>query len=534
MNREQELLSELPISNVLLIAPAGCGKTEALAGRARAVVERGDVVAPRLVLALTFSNKAKENLAQRMRAVVGAGWRQRVVVTNLHGLAARVYRAHGAVLGAEPDAHFPEEPWRRRTRAELGITYRNGDEFEEALRIAKAGPYNDEEVMRRLTEIGHQAAIDYELRLRSENRLDHDDLIRHAACLLARPEIRRLYQAHFGMTLVDEVQDLSLMQFEIARAVGGDSVTYAGDPAQGIYSFAGADPDEVFSRIYALSPKIVEFTRSYRSSPAVLRAVNALGAEMGTSHLECADPARWADEGKVVSIERESREDEARALLAMVQRLTRDQNTTVAIVGRRGTRADRLRNAAQQAGIAFEDWAMPSHVGAVADLLNRCLPDARRGRQPEGGQLEQLGVLCRELIDDADVETHDALAGALDHLGQLVRDGMSVSEAVQSCRVSSAPGAPVAPGLHVLTGHKGKGQEFDWVFVVGLEDGQVPDFRSHTDASRAEELRVLHVMVSRARYGLVVTFVRTDGWRSTAPSPWLSTLRAVATHVSHV
>ena len=85
----------------------------------------------------------------------------------------------------------------------------------------------------------------------------------------------------------------------------------------------------------------------------------------------------------------------------------------------------------------------------------------------------------------------------------------------------------------MLTGHKGKGQEFDWVFVVGLEAGHIPDFRSHTDEAQAEELRILHVMVSRARYGVVVTFVRQDGWRATSPSPWLDVLRSVATHMNH-
>jgi len=144
-----------------------------------------------------------------------------------------------------------------------------------------------------------------------------------------------------------------------------------------------------------------------------------------------------------------------------------------------------------------------------------------------------LGELCRSLVDGADAETLDELAGALDVLRGLVGDGMSVRDAVRSCHRSPAPGAPVAPGVHVLTGHKGKGQEFDWVFVVGLEEGHIPDFRSNTDEAQAEELRILHVMVSRARYGVVVTFARRDGWRTVRPSPWLEVLRATATHADH-
>ena len=116
-------------------------------------------------------------------------------------------------------------------------------------------------------------------------------------------------------------------------------------------------------------------------------------------------------------------------------------------------------------------------------------------------------------------------------------EGAAVAEAIASCRPSSAPGAPVAPGLHLLTGHKGKGQEFDWGFVIGLEQGHIPDFRNTTEEALAEELRVLHVMVSRARYGVVVTFSRNtpsrSGWWEAAPSLWLSLLRGAATTTDH-
>lgn len=533
MNPEQEHLADLSVGNVLVIAPAGCGKTEAIAGRARAVLLRGDVVAPRTILSLTFSNKAKENLAQRMRTIVGAGWRQRLVVTNFHGLAARVIKAHGRVVGITEGVVFPEESWRRQVRADLGITYKNGDDFEEALRLAKAGPYDDDEVMTRLTKYGNCAAIAYEERLRSEDRLDYDDLLRHAARTLTVEGVSRLYRAHFGMTMVDEVQDMSLLQFEMVRAVGGDRVTYAGDPAQGIYSFAGADPVEVFKRIRALDPVVVEFNQSYRSAPAVLRAVNALAAQMGSTQLVCAEPTRWSDAGHVLSVERSDRAEEASALLVLIDKLAADPSVTIGIVGRRGSRANDLREAARRAGVTFEDWAMPTHVPAIVELLKHCVNEAASAQTLADDQLNRLGDLCRSQVDSADPEMLNDLAAALDVLRGMVDEGMSLRDAVRSCHSSAAPGAPVAPGVHVLTGHKGKGQEFDWVFVVGLEAGHIPDFRSHTDEAQAEELRILHVMVSRARYGVVVTFVRQDGWRATSPSPWLDVLRSVATHMNH-
>ena len=90
-----------------------------------------------------------------------------------------------------------------------------------ALRQAKRDAVSDDVVMDGLVAHGHATAIAFEERLREESRLDYDDLLRHAARLLTIPDVRRLYQAHFGMVMVDEAQDLTIMQLEIVQAVDG-------------------------------------------------------------------------------------------------------------------------------------------------------------------------------------------------------------------------------------------------------------------------------------------------------------------------
>jgi DNA helicase-2/ATP-dependent DNA helicase PcrA len=532
-NNKQRELADLPIKPVLVVAPAGCGKTEALALRARETVARGDVAAPRKVLALTYSNKAKTNLATRMASCVGPGWRQRISVTNFHGLAARIIRAHGATLGIPEDIILPEDPWRRRQQRELGISWNNNKPFDEALAAAKAGLFDDDEVWTRLTANGHQAAVAYEEALRAEGRLDYDDLIRHGARLLALPAVAELYRQHFGLVLVDEAQDLSMMQYGIVVAVGADKVTYAGDPAQGIYSFAGADPDGVFGAIAAQNPDVVEFNVSYRSSPAVLRTVNALAEEMESTQLVCADPDRWGDEGHVISFVNHDTDTEAASLLDLVEEIVQDEAATVGVVLRRSSRADGLRSAARQRGVPFEDWALATHVPAVVDLLHRLYPRAAKLGETDADALAHLNDLCREALDADDADTLDELATAIEQLEEAIVDGTSLDDAMAGCRVSPDPDAPVSPGLHLLTGHKGKGQEFDWVIVLGLEIGHIPDFRNEDDEKVAEELRVLHVMTSRARYGLAFTHSEATptrfGWRASEPSRWLEMLDATAT-----
>ena len=70
--------------------------------------------------------------------------------------------------------------------------------------------------------------------------------------------------------------------------------------------------------------------------------------------------------------------------------------------------------------------------------------------------------------------------------------------------------SPITPGVHLLNGHVGKGQQFDWVFIPGLEEGNIPSFlAAERPAEIQEEQRVLLVMLSRARHGVVLTHSET-------------------------
>ena len=92
--------------------------------------------------------------------------------------------------------------------------------------------------------------------------------------------------------------------------------------------------------------------------------------------------------------------------------------------------------------------------------------------------------------------------------------------------VASGDTVSSAPGIHCLTGHAGKGQQFDWVFIPGLEEGCIPDYRAKTKDEISEEAKVLSVMLSRARIGAVVSYslVNSNGY-ATRPSRFLSYLK---------
>jgi DNA helicase II / ATP-dependent DNA helicase PcrA len=97
---------------------------------------------------------------------------------------------------------------------------------------------------------------------------------------------------------------------------------------------------------------------------------------------------------------------------------------------------------------------------------------------------------------------NDALSWCFD----LLRDGLGSAENRQRVRVGDEHTLLNVPGVHLLTGHVGNGQQFDWVFVVGVEEDTIPDFRANTPAALTEESRILSVMVSRARHGVVISY----------------------------
>jgi DNA helicase-2/ATP-dependent DNA helicase PcrA len=98
----------------------------------------------------------------------------------------------------------------------------------------------------------------------------------------------------------------------------------------------------------------------------------------------------------------------------------------------------------------------------------------------------------------------EALSWCLD----LMREGETAAGIRTRVRIGDERTLLSVPGVHLLTGHVGKGQQFDWVVVIGAEDGCIPDFRADTRATLAEESRILSVMVSRARHGVIVTHAK--------------------------
>ncbi|MBC7346696.1 MAG: UvrD-helicase domain-containing protein [Clostridia bacterium] len=280
LNREQREAVTAAAGPVIVIAGPGTGKTRTLVQRiAYLIGARG--VAPAEITAVTFTNKAAEEIRGRLGEILGdlAGSAGPVVGT-FHSLCLDLLRAVAATAAAPPALRngftVLDEGDARRVLAEvLRETGRPAGEAERLLRRLSfyksqgSGPHSPQ-VPAALRPL--YAA--YQERLTAYRALDYDDLLLQAAAL---PD--GLFFSPGRHLLVDEFQDVNPVQYRLVRRWAGDgrNLFVIGDPDQAIYGFRGADR-RLFRQLKQDYPaaRVFHLTTNYRSTPTILRAAAAV------------------------------------------------------------------------------------------------------------------------------------------------------------------------------------------------------------------------------------------------------------------
>lgn len=493
--------------DLLVVAPAGCGKTEALALRIQGLLQRGDVPAPKKILVTTFSNRARDNIKERLRSYVSpALMRDRISVANFHGLAARLIRAHGNVIGLSDDLILPESDWVGDQLHKRDTPWNDRGPIQDALRESKQQALDDAAVEAELQRLGNTTALELERLRKSERRLTYDDLPRLAELILANDAVADLYSTHFGVVVVDEFQDLTPQQLRIVNRIGYKRTTFGGDLAQGIYGFAGAKPVAVDRAIRAECTHVIEFSESHRSSPAVLGMVNTLIPLTSGQVLTAADPASWPSDGLAGSVAHASADVEANWIVNTARAiLTVAPRQRIGVLSRTAQRrrfVDAAFATSDVPHFRWDDGVLDTDTAKlVRSMLTRLnIADYTAASDKVAFLRETIGF---ESI--ADVDVRKGTASALGWVQDLLADAVSPQGIRARIKVGDSSTLLTSAGVHLLSGHVGKGQQFDWVIVAGLEEGLVPFFLAKTADAIAEEARVLAVMISRARHGVVLS-----------------------------
>ncbi len=286
LNAAQQAAVEHLSGPLLIVAGPGTGKTRTLTARiAHLIQQRG--VDPASILAITFTNKAADEMAERLGALLDAAGAAPITAKTFHALGAQILAGWGdaqlAILDDEDRFRLlrracPELSERQAQAALARIsTAKNqliyvGDDGQLSRIEVPADLRFEEDLGSDFVEIYRR----YEDALRLSHSLDFDDLILHVVrgCL-DHPDQLAALRRRFAWISVDEYQDVNLAQYWLLRLLAGDgqNLCAIGDPDQAIYGFRGAD-HRFFGRFTQDYPDatLLHLTRNYRSAQAILDA----------------------------------------------------------------------------------------------------------------------------------------------------------------------------------------------------------------------------------------------------------------------
>jgi DNA helicase II / ATP-dependent DNA helicase PcrA len=272
---------------LLVLAGAGSGKTRVLTNRiARLVHER--ICKPSQILAVTFTNKAALEMQERVRAMVSAQAAKAMTLATFHSLGARILRESGEAIGIHRnftilDDHQRQAIIKEVVRSAGGVKLVDKhDEIGAAISLAKNTSLDVEAYERKHADTPRFKRIYEAYRSRSLKcqTIDFDDLLLLPLSLLEQhADVLETYRNRFIFISIDEFQDTNSVQLKLARllAAPGNNIMAVGDDDQGIYSWRGADIDNILS-FGVHFPGCVKavLDTNYRSTTTILRAALAV------------------------------------------------------------------------------------------------------------------------------------------------------------------------------------------------------------------------------------------------------------------
>ena len=294
LNEGQRAAVEYCDGAQLVIAGAGSGKTRVLTYKIAYLIERG--MAPWRILALTFTNKAANEMKERIGKIVGDDNARQIVMGTFHSVFARILRVEAASIGYDSnftiydqsdsrslvkaivkEMELDDKVYRPASVADRISSAKNRriGAAEYALDLRMTGT-DTERGVPRIAEIYQR----YAERCRQANAMDFDDLLLNFYRLLSDNDtMRQKYANRYDYVLVDEYQDTNGVQQDIVLLLTSQKqrVCVVGDDAQSIYSFRGANIDNILDfGSHFDNSRLFKLEQNYRSTQTIVQAANSL------------------------------------------------------------------------------------------------------------------------------------------------------------------------------------------------------------------------------------------------------------------
>ncbi len=533
LDTEQRAVAEHSGGPLVVLAGAGTGKTRAMTHRIAygALTGQRD---PKQTLALTFTAKAAGEMRSRLRSLGVAGAQAR----TFHAAALRQLRYFWPMFAEGP---FPELMPNKagsvaRVMGNLGLTVERELVRDVAAEIEYAAvsllgidEYAQQAHSRELPGGLSASAIVDIMRgysdLKTERRLlDFEDvLLTLSGVLGTRADLVATVHSQYRHFVVDEFQDVSPLQYDLLMRWLGDrdSLCVVGDPAQTIYTFAGATSNYLLSTAQRFAgTTTIELVRNYRSRASIVEAANKVLFHTGSGALQL-QPVREGGQPPSASEYADDVSEAAAAAQRIQAQIAQGVRASdIAVLFRTNGQSRAVEEALEARGISYvlrggERFFARREVKEAMVLL-RSSAAARRTERLDTAVAEVLSSIGWQAQPPSATGALREKWESLNSLVQLASDMQRNSQLPITLPQFSAEledrrehqFAPTVDGVTLASVHAAKGLEWSCVHLIGLTEGLMPISYAQTPRDIAEERRLFYVAVTRARDSLDLSWAR--------------------------
>jgi DNA helicase II / ATP-dependent DNA helicase PcrA len=344
LNTEQKKAVTASDGPILIIAGAGSGKTRTLTHRVAYLIKEKKIH-PQSILAVTFTNKAANEMKERIAKLLGTSGNEHVIwksnlptVGTFHAICAKILRREIDKMGYKKSFNIIDDHDQlvlmKKVVKKLEIDPKQFNPLGILNQISKAknelidaGQYI-ENIGSYYEEVVAKAYKEYQMQLKENNALDFDDLIMMVAKIFQKfPEILEKYQRIFKYILVDEYQDTNHAQYVLVNllAKAHRNLCVVGDDWQSIYGWRQADIRNIlnFEKDYP-EAKVVNLEQNYRSTQVILDAAYSVISK----NVDRTDKKLWTERsgGNLISVyEAENEQDEAEFVAGEIRKLIKEK-----------------------------------------------------------------------------------------------------------------------------------------------------------------------------------------------------------------
>lgn len=529
LDEEQLRVANHTDGALVVIASAGSGKTTAISHRIANVIQKG-VKAAEQGLALTFTNKAALELKHRLQLLsinsLASGTFHAIALRQLSYFWPQVFggaiwpiQSRATLLSSLTSKHSVAE--RRYIETEIDWLKSSGLDavsYTKLQRVGEVSPNDVAEIYSRYQDLSHSRRV-----------IDFDDVLQLTIGMLSNhPEILKDVRKRYTWFTVDEFQDVTPIQNALLRLWVGErnDICVVGDPAQTIYSFAGARA-EFLKDFWITDAAELQLTRTYRCPQEVTRVAESLMAKSSTPvKMESVNQTP----GSLTTLRVANEYEEASLIASKIKELLDMgiEPQQIAILIRLSSMSQLFESALEAEGIPFRMKGMRPFF--ERSEIKEVLLALRQNYEATTRNIQQLIIetvtkrgWSTEVPSSSESgrQVWESITGLL-NLSDQLGDDVTLGEFFHHIGLLAQQNlAPTESLVTISTLHSAKGLEWDYVFIPSVVEGVLP----YANEVQEEERRLLFVGVTRSKHSVTLCVPKERFGNEVRPSRFLQEMK---------